>query len=185
MKNYKNSKLIVQLVEHSAHNGAVVGSNPAKLIMLINSKTHKISKLKKNLQSNNFVLICNITNKNSENLDSLKKTFKYLNFSKINNKILNKSLEDSINLFSTKPLINGSIFLTNLKNPKILLKTMLMKSFYSSFIYTLALKLNSKLYTFIKIKNSFSLNYFQNKKMLTKICALNLKKLNFSLNYSK
>jgi uncharacterized protein YacL len=98
-----------------------------------------------------------------------------LDLNKTTNKILIKALKHAtIGLIA--PLINGSIFLaTPLQTTKIFIKTVLITNMYPLFFYTLAFKLNTKMYSVSLIKNIHSFNYFQNKQLLKQLCITKIK----------
>jgi hypothetical protein len=62
-----------------------------------------------------------------------------------------------------------------LKKTKILIKTVLITNLYPFFLYTLAFKLNNKMYSVSIIKNVYSFNYFQNKQILQQLCVTRMK----------
>jgi uncharacterized protein YacL len=146
--------------------------------MDIDRKYYKVYRMKNYFKKNNWLFFFyGVTKTLSSSFKQKTKNYN-INFNKTINKIQVKTFEDStISLIA--PLINGSIFLaTPLKKTEIFIKTVLITNIYPFFFYTLAFKLNNKIYSVSVIKNIYSLNYFQNKQLLKQLCTTRIKQYN-------
>jgi hypothetical protein len=104
------------VVERTAHNGLVVGSNPTKPRLKyyneeINSKRYKIIKTKNYLKNNNLFLFFSGINQNSTDWIKIEQKLKNLNLNyyKIFNRTSTQILKNSI-FINTEPTINGITF---------------------------------------------------------------------------
>ena len=152
------------MVERIAHNGFVVGSNPAKLkkfnSMKLKIKNYKYLKVKKYFKNSNFFLIYNGTNvkkfiKTDQKLKKLN-----LEYYKVYNTLTKKALNKSI-YRNFKPLINGlSIVLKLNKN----FTNLTFKDFLDldDSLKLVGLKINNKIYTVSTINSSTEFNYKNN-----------------------
>lgn len=168
------------MVERSAHNGLVVGSNPTKLNYMLfyelNKKVYKMNNIRKNIKKPSFIIFISGLNKNSNSLNLLNQKTKSFKLYKISNKAIIKNLKNN---FLIK-IINSSIFLGILNKNILLTKTMLINSFYFLFLHILALKINNKIYSTNTLNKLPSLNYFQIKQLILQFCTLKTKiKFNF------
>lgn len=148
--------------------------------MIINKKYYKILGFKKNLRKK-ISFFCQDIPKSYKNLFDIKNTkFKKHKISccKIKNKITKKIIQNSIFNYKLSPLLNNSIFLIKFDLNNVLVKLTLV-NLCSSFFCMLIFKLNNKIYSFSKVNNSHSLNYFQNKQLITNFIILKLKQTNF------
>jgi hypothetical protein len=146
--------------------------------MDINKKYYKVYRMKNYFKNNNLLFFFYGVNKTPNG--SLKQKMKNynINFNKAINKIQIKTFKNST-ISLIVPLINGSIFLaTPLKKTEIFIKTVLITSIYP-FFFTLAFRLNNKIYSVSIIKNIYSLNYFQNKQLLKQLCTTRMKQYTY------
>ena len=103
------------VVERTAHNGLVAGSNPAKLnyikFMKLSFKKYKILKIKNYIKTNNLFIFFNGIHQNSTNWIKTEQGLKsrHLSYYKIFNKTSKIIFKKSI-YKNTKSLINGLTF---------------------------------------------------------------------------
>jgi hypothetical protein len=147
--------------------------------MDIDKKYYKVYRMKNYFKNNNWLFFFYGVNKTPSRLFKQKTKNNNINFNKTINKIQIKTFKNStISLIS--PLINGSIFLaTPLKKTEIFVKTVLITNIYPFFFYTLAFKLNNKVYSVSILKKIYSFNYFQNKQLLKQLCTTRMKQYNY------
>ena len=138
-------------------------------------KYYKACRMKNYFKNNNLLFFFNGVSKSPNHSSKQKIKNCNIDLNKTINKILVKALKYST-ISLTAPLINGSIFLaTPLQKTKIFVKTVLITNIYPLFFYTLAFKLNTKMYSVSVIKNIYSFNYFQNKQLLKQLCTTKMK----------
>ena len=125
--------------------------------MYLNKKSYKIIILTNYIKTNNLLFFISGLNKKL-----------HFNLLKINNKILIQILKNSINCYFNCSFFN-SLFFVNFNN------NIILRKHFDNF---LILKLNNKLFIFNKIKNLYSMNYYQNKQLLIQFCVLKFK-INF------
>jgi hypothetical protein len=143
--------------------------------MDIEKKHYKVYRIKNYFKSNNWLFFFNGVNKTPSHLFKQKIKNRSINFNKTTNKIQTKTFKEST-MSLVAPLVNGSIFLaTPLRDTKIFIKTVLITNLYPFFLYTLAFKLNNKMYSISIIKNIHSFHYFQNKQILQQFCTTRIK----------
>jgi hypothetical protein len=140
-------------------------------------KTYKLNRTKNYIKENNLVFFFNGINKNSNHwllTEQKLKTLK-LNYYKIFNKTTIKSLKKSI-YFSTTPMIYGIIFFIRPHSETQALSVKnVLNNLESLSLTVLALKLNNKVYSAKQIKNNNSLNYKENKLLMSQFCITGLK----------
>ena len=144
-------------VERTAHNGFVVGSNPAKPIEFkMNLKNFKTNKIKYLLKTKKLIYICSYKITKTKDWKLLEQNFinHDLKYYKVSNNILIKVLQKSV--FKTMiPLINGPIVLLYLnKVPKNFNFDQLKKNLHPK-IEILCGRLCNKLYSETQLKNTF------------------------------
>jgi hypothetical protein len=164
------------VVERTAHNGLVVGSNPTKpkIFMKFNSKNHKILKTENYLKNNNLFFFFSGINQNSNNWIKTEQGLKNMNFSyyKIFNRTSTKIFNNSI-YKNNKFTINGIIFFIKPSyNDFQLSKKNILN--LEKFIF-LAFKLNNRIYSANQLKHSNFLNYYNNKLLLYQFSITNIK----------
>lgn len=149
------------MVERTAHNGSVVGSNPARLIyfMELNFKDYKYSQLKKKLKVNQLLLIFNVVYTKNNKTDN-SRVFKNINLFKVSNKILKRLFTNSI-YFNYRFLINNFIMLATV--PSVLNLKELIKANYK--VVLLGLKFQKKFYTKRQLQNIVTVNFNDSMKL--------------------
>lgn len=180
------------MVERTAHNGLVVGSNPTKpkfkiFKMKILPKIYKLNKNKNYIKTNNLLFFLNGTNIKSNDWIKTEQNLKNYNFNyyKIFNRSVLITLNKSIYCNIKSSIISSLIlFATPEQNAKILNKKIVNKLELLNFI-VLSLSLNNKIYSVITIKKINSFVYYSNKLLLYKFLVINLKKFNKKLSISK
>ena len=174
---------IVQLVEHAAHNGLVVGSSPTRpilkikhLIMDYNLKKYQILKLKKYFKNNNFFFILHSSKINSKEWIQIEQKIKKLKlkYYKIFNGTASKIIDNSIYANYTQVISSLVVFIKpSFKSTEIKLK-ILEKELKSLFIL-LSVKLNNKIYFISQVSSINSFSYKQNVFDLYKVLEKSLK----------
>ena len=174
---------IVQLVEHAAHNGLVVGSSPTRpilkikhLIMDYNLKKYQILKLKKYFKNNNFFFILHSSKINSKEWIQIEQKIKKLKlkYYKIFNGTASKIIDNSIYANYTQVISSLIVFIKpTFKSTEIKLK-ILEKELKSLFIL-LSVKLNNKIYFISQVSSINSFSYKQNVFDLYKVLEKSLK----------
>lgn len=169
------------MVEHPAHNGKVVGSNPIKpnlnYKMKFTFKEYKNIKTKNYIKENNLFFFFNGININCYNWTFIKQNLQKINFNsyKISNKITINNLKKSI-YKNIIPTINGVTFLLKpIETTKELKKQILFHNLKELFFDPLALNLNNKIYSNNQINNLLSNNYKDNKLLYFQFKITNLK----------
>lgn len=178
------------MVERTAHNGLVVGSNPTKpknktQKVKFTANNYKINKTKNFIKTNNILFFFNGVNKNSNDWIHTEQSLKKTNFEyyKVFNKLTKKVLYNSI-FSKTTHMINGITFFIKPKTDKTFVKNTFIKSLKPLFFILLAVKLNNKLYSTNQLNKNFSFNYVNNKLLLYQFGVVQLKRFK-SLNFSK
>ena len=141
------------------------------------TKEYKIQKTKSYVQSNNLFFFFNGINRSSTDWIIVEQSLKNINFDyyKIFNQTSKKTLDNSIYKNIT-PTINSIIFLMKpISSSKELAKPVLLNSFEPLLFTLLAVKLNNKIYSHYQLKNTYSLNYKDNKLLLFQFGITNLK----------
>ena len=166
------------MVEHAAHNGIDVGSNPTKpkklFSMKFTSKEYKITKTKNYLKNNAIFFFFSGINQDSGNWIKTEQGLKNLNFNycKVFNKTSTKTFYNSIYKNIT-PTINSVTFFINPNSDNSLSsKKMLLN--IETFVF-LAIKINNKIYSFNQLKYLNSFDYCDNKLLLYQFCITNIK----------
>ena len=157
------------MVEHTAHNGTDVGSNPAKpkffynIQMQLNFRNHQKTKIKSLIKNNNFLLFAIGANQNSSNWIALEQNLHKLklNYTKIYNNITIKILQDSIGK-KLKHMINSTFFFLKHANSTKLIKSTLLTELNLSKFNVISVYLNNKIYTISQLKKINSFNYKKN-----------------------
>ena len=157
------------MVEHAAHNGIVVGSNPTKFLKMLvkNFKKQLILKFFKNIKFFFFLFIPDY------NFSYIKKKLKLTYFSKI------KIFEKKSNNLMYNSTIKNNIYLNSLKSCKFFVYVKNYKYLpIQQFLFVnniLLLNLNNKVYLANNYKLMNSLHYVQNKLVLYKYIIINFK----------
>lgn len=171
------------MVERTAHNGFVVGSNPTKPIfyfinfMKLNSKIYKINKTKNLTKTNSLFFIYNGINQKATDWINTEQKLMNINFKyyKIFNKIALKTFDNSI-LKNSKFTINSITFFIKPSLKDIILKKhILINNFESLLFKLLAIKLNNKIYSIKQLNKTYSMIYKNNKILLYQFMITNLK----------
>lgn len=172
---------IVQSVERAAHNGFVVGSNPARPIncnypMDFNFKTYQIVKLKEYFKNQSLFFLFHSAKLNLTRWTSTEQNLKKLKLSyyKPLNKTTVKTFKNSIyKNFSSN--IAGFILFINSNSKKIELNLpTIVKNLKPSFTLV-AIKLNNKVYSTTQLKELNSLSYNKSVFNLYKVLDKQLK----------
>ena len=153
------------MVERAAHDGFVVGSNPAKLSfkMDFNSKNYQNVKLRKKFQTNGFFFLFHSAKldlnkwiQTEQNLKKLK-----LNYSKTLNGIVLKSFKNSTFKNLSLTICNFVLFINpNFKTTQLQFSSM-KKNLKPSF-KLISVKLNNKIYATSQLKGLNILSYKKN-----------------------
>ena len=148
------------MVERTAHNGLVVGSNPTKpkINMDFNLKTYKHHKIKTSFQQFNLLFFLHspfIDNKTSIKTNQKLLKFKLQHY-KISNKLFNNTIKNSVFTHLTV-LIHASIILVN--SSQSITFTQLTKI---NPLTLLGLRLNNKIYSKKQLKKLKKVSYIQN-----------------------
>ena len=179
------------MAERTAHNGFVVGSNPAKPnnILILNFKmqfklkNQKIKSLKTFIKKTPVFFIYNDSSLDLKNQLKLNQTFfiNKLNYFKVHNATAKKVFKNSI-FKHLKIIINGPITFVTFKSKLLNENTFLtMKNLHSS-MTLIGIKLNKKIYSTNQLKRISSLNYKKNIKIFNKSITNFLKLPNKKLN---
>lgn len=175
------------MVERTAHNGFVVGSNPAwpkiciNIKMKFGLKTYKLQKSINYLKKKPLLFIFNISNLNSKGWLKTEQTY-YTNnikYFKICNTLSKKSLEYSI-FKNLAVMLNGPvclIYFNKTTNSSLDLKKLIKLNQSMLFV---GVKLNSKIYSLPQITNIYTFSYNKNIKFFNN----SLKQL-LKLSYNK
>jgi hypothetical protein len=180
------------VVERTAHNGLVVGSNPTKpnkkynnnnkYHMKLNIKNYKINKTKNYIKNHNLFLVINGINLKSSEWIFIEQHFKNANFLyyKIFNNAARKIFRNSI-YKNNESIINGiTVFIK--PDKKQITKNLFLSTFNNLIFDIISLKLNNKIYNTNQLKNLYSLNYKENKLLLYQFLSTNIK---FYINKNK
>ena len=143
--------------------------------MEITSKNYKIIKTKNYIKKNNLFLFFSGIHRNSNDWILVEQSLKNINFNyyKIFNRTAKKLLNNSI-YKTIKPAINSITFVIKPKTKQVS-KQILTASFEPLLFNMLAIKLNNKIYQTTQLKNTYSLNYKDNKILVFKFAITNLK----------
>ena len=178
------------MVERTAHNGSVAGSNPAKPKMTNKFKIYQVKKLKFYLKKTDLILFLYQPNLNVANqLELEQKLFKNnLRLYKIKNSLMRKVINRSVFL-NYFVMFNGPLCIIRVKNTKIFNTNFQNILNINTIVPSLTIKLNKKIYSNIQLKTLSTLNYSQNILILNKTFKHLLKtsyyKFNNLKNYSK
>lgn len=171
------------MVERAAHNGFVVGSNPARpiyiltiFIMDFNFKDYQIAKLKKYFKNNDFFFLFHSAKLNlarwtntEQNLKKLK-----LNYYKPLNKVTVKIFKNSIYKNFSSSIGGFVLFInSNYKTIELNLQS-IVKNLEPSFAL-ISVKLNNKIYSTSQLKGMKDLSYKKNVLNLHKVLDKHLK----------
>ena len=143
--------------------------------MQINFKNYKIKKSKHYLKKNSAYFFFKAPSKSAKSWILIDQNLKIVNltyykiFNKASKNIINKSIYKNIN-----EAINGITFLIKPKTSKIS-KEIVIANLEPLCFNMLAIKLNNKIYQTMQIKNSFSLNYLNTRKMAFQFGLIKLK----------
>ena len=163
------------MVERTAHNGLVAGSNPAEpkkqsfIKMPKKFKRYKLSKVKNFIKKNPVLFIHHTLNLNSKSWNKIEKKLNTagLKYYKLNNTLANHTLINSV-FVNYKPLLSGSLCFVYPKtihdfdsNPQGIIQL-------NKTMPVLAVKLNKKIYSKNQISNITTLNYKKNIQILNK-----------------
>lgn len=166
------------MVERTAHNGLVVGSNPTKpkkiYLVKFTSKDYKIKKTQNYLKTTNLFFIFNGINQNSINWIKTEQELKKINFNyyKIFNKTSTKIFKNSIYKNITPTINSITFFIKPILKNNIIKKKMF---FNMETFFFLALKMNNKIYSSNQVKYINSLNYYENKLLLYQFGVTHIK----------
>lgn len=175
------------MVERTAHNGFVVGSNPTKptknyyILMELKLNTYKFFRINCYLKNNNLFFIYNGNNLKTENWIKIEQElFKYnLKYFKLYNSLAKKTFKNSI-FKNFLQIINGLIIVISFKKNLINLKKLIN---FNKYLTLLCIRINDNIYSLKQIKNLITFNYkkgiiilFNILKIFTKIC---FRKFNF------
>jgi hypothetical protein len=171
------------VVERTAHNGFVVGSNPTKLIfyfinfMKLNSKIYKINKTKNLTKTNSLFFIYNGINQKATDWINVEQKLININFKyyKVFNKVALKTFENSIFKNSKFTINSTTFFIKPSLNDINLKKHILINNFESLLFKLLAIKLNNKIYSIKQLNKTYSMTYKNNKILLYQFMITNLK----------
>lgn len=170
------------MVEHTAHNGTDVGSNPAKLKnfiyirMKFNLKTYQEQKTKRYVKDSKFILLSINANQKSQNWivteqELLKLKLRYY---KIYNKTTKKIIRNSI-YSNFVNVVGSTFFFLKPADDKVHIKTNMFQRLNSVLFTTLAIKLNKKVYAPTQSKTIRSFHYKKNMSVLYQFLLTNLK----------
>ena len=147
--------------------------------MRFNFKSYQISKTKKYLKKNNFILLTYGANKNSSNwLITEQELYKLsFNYHKTYNNITIKLLEKTRfkNFFQ---IFKSTFFFfktKQIKNQLLFYKNLLIKNLQNIQFYVHSLKLNNKIYSLSQLKNMNSFKYLISIKLFYQFLRTNLK----------
>lgn len=144
--------------------------------MQINFKSYKIKKNKHYIKKNSIYFFFKAPSRSAKNWILIDQNLKIVNliyykiFNKASRNIINKSIYKNMN-----ETINGITFLIKPKSSKISRETLIV-NLESLCFNMLAIKLNNKMHETMRVKNNFSLNYPNIKKMTFQFRLINLKK---------
>ena len=143
--------------------------------MEITSKNYKIIKTKNYIKKNNLFFFFSGIHRNSNDWILVEQSLKNINFNyyKIFNRTAEKLLNNSI-YKTIKPTINSITFVIKPKTIQVS-KQILLASLEPLLFNMLAIKLNNKIYQTTQLKNTYSLNYKNNKILVFKFAITNLK----------
>lgn len=149
------------MVERTAHNGLVVGSNPTKpkINMDFNLKTYKHHKIKTSFQQFNLLFFLHspfLNNKTSIKMNQKLLKFKLQHY-KVSNKLFNNTIKNSV-FTHLAVLIHASIILLN-SSHSISTVSQLTKI---NPLTLLGLRLNNKIYSKKQLKKLKKISYAQN-----------------------
>ena len=165
------------VVEHTAHNGFVVGSIPTRPKMKFSAKDYATSKTKKYIKTNSLFFFFHGVNQNYKDWLITEQNLKSINFSyyKVFNKKTNEALKNSI--FKTiQSIIKSITFLIKpIYKCKQISKKTLLNNFEPLLFVMLIIKLNNKIYKINQIKTINSFNYDKNKLILFQFNVSNSK----------
>ncbi len=147
------------MVEHTAHNGPVVGSSPTKpnTNMEFNLRKYQILNTKMLLKSKNIFVFSAVAKLNSKNWLLKEQSLDEFNIKvqKLNNKASKKSIENSI-YQNIKHIFKGALFTIIFnKNSKVKIDNLQNLDIIIPFL----IKINNKIYTINQIKKLRILNY--------------------------
>jgi hypothetical protein len=171
------------LVEHTAHNGTDVGSNPAKpskesFLMQLNLKNYQKNKIKYILKKNNFLFFALGANQNSQNWITLEQNLHKLTltYTKTYNNVATKILQDSM-IRNLKNVINSTFFFLKQKekNERAVLKNSIINTLNSNQFTVLTFKLNKKIYTIPQFETINSYHYKKNISIIYQFLLTTLK----------
>lgn len=155
------------MVERTAHNGLVVGSNPTKLKMNFDLKSYKVFKTNTFLKENKYIFIYFCSNFSFEDWIHLERNLHKngLKYHRIFNRIMVNQLRISV-FKNFSFLINGPVLLVGFKSNRgdISLKQCTTLNPKLNF---LGLKIGSKIYTKAQLEKSVFL--FKNKSKYAKV----------------
>lgn len=158
------------MVERTAHNGLVTGSNPVKPKMTNNKLSiYQLKRLKQYLKNTNLIFFFFLTNLNSKNQLKLEQKLfkKNLKLFKIKNTLIKKVLKKSV-FVNFSIMVKGPLCIIELKDSKKLLNNFNDLKKLNPSTPLISLKLNKKIYTINQLKTITTLNYKTNVKVLNK-----------------
>lgn len=151
------------MVERTAHNGFVVGSNPTRPKIFITHmefelKTYKVFKIKYYLKKNIFFFFYTTTNLDLKNWLPVEQTLKKsnLNYYRLSNTLAIKTIKASI-YTNFKQLIHSLTMFVE-PQPTTLLKLKILANL-EKVLTLLSIKLNNKIYSMSQLENLIFLNY--------------------------
>ena len=172
------------MVEHTAHNGTDVGSNPAKpkfkkatqSYMQLNFRKYQKIQTKAILKKNNFLLFTIGANQNSYNWIVLEQNLHKLSlaYTKTYNNVTTKIFQDSV-ARKLKNTINSTFFFLKHKNAAQIIKSNLLNEINTNKFNVIALKLNKRLYAVSQLKTMKSFHYKKNISIMYQFLLTTLK----------
>lgn len=145
--------------------------------MEFTSKKYKIIKTKSYVQTHSLFFFFHGLNRKSNEWVIAEQNLKNLNFDyyKVFNQTTKKTLNSSIYKNIT-PTINSITFLIKpISNEKEMTKKILLDNFEVLLFTLLAVNINNKVYSTSQVKNTFSLNYKDNKLLFFQFGLTNMK----------
>jgi len=145
--------------------------------MKLSKKEYKIIKTKNFIKTNNMFFFFNGINQKTYNWIIIEQELNNINFKYY--KIFNKTAINTLNASiyqNIKTIINGiTFFITPNSNQKSLSKHLLLNKLDPLLLTVLAVKFNNKIYSTKQLKNTYSLNYKNNKLLFYQLGISNLK----------
>jgi hypothetical protein len=156
--------------------------------MQLNFRQYQISKTRKYLIKNNFLILSIGSNQNSQNWLQIEQGLKKLklNYHKLYNNITKKTIKNSI-FKNSLNMINSTFFFLKPnfnKANNFLIKPSIINNLKSIFFTVLSIKLNNQIYSISQFKNIKSLTYKNNMAIMYQFLLTHLK-FSYRLNSKK